>query len=485
MMHYRRPVRTNTAIKTRSAAYGDLIEARKALNRPSIGTHALTEALENVPTHIDGALKPATLRTSALPNGLRIATLSSNSPVASVGIFVDSGSRYETSRNAGASHFLQKFITSETLQIDSALRLTRTIEGMNANYQASAGREQIYYGGELPAENANDFAAVLFDVVSPVINEYEVIDKRHTVEREVHEIEANPKLLINELVHQEAYRNHGLGQSLHAPLFNLHNITDHHLREFFNGTFQPNRMVLVGTGGVEHEHLVKVAADTFTGIRDFPVMPKEASPYLGGSDLRIAGSHETHLALAFQGASLNSGKDFFATSVLQHLLGGGRVYFKEGVGRSASRLNRALESNRSYIDELESFNYSYSDSGLIGVTGIAHPGHAGELLKVVTSTLSGLKNVEKADVDRARQQFKASVLQNVDRRLPLLEFVGTNVLATGKAVTPEDFVKNVDNVTVDDIRNAAKKILSSRPTMVTLGDVEGLPLLDDVRASLQ
>lgn len=35
-----------------------------------------------------------------------------------------------------------------------------------------------------------------------VQNEYEVIEKRTQIEREVHEIEANPKLLLNELVHQ-------------------------------------------------------------------------------------------------------------------------------------------------------------------------------------------------------------------------------------------------------------------------------------------
>lgn len=40
---------------------------------------------------------------------------------------------------------------------------------MNANYLAAAGREQLYYGGELPAEHADSFAAVLFDVISPIV----------------------------------------------------------------------------------------------------------------------------------------------------------------------------------------------------------------------------------------------------------------------------------------------------------------------------
>jgi len=482
-MYCRRPTKTNTSIRTR--CYANDAQARKALFRPTIGTHPLTEALEGVPAQIDGALKSASLKTSALPNGLRIATLSSNSPVASVGIFIDAGSRYETRENAGVTYFLQKFLTSETFEVESPLRLTRVIEGMNANYLSSAAREQIYYGGELPAEHADDFATVLFDVTAPLIHEYEVIEKRDQIEREVHEIESNPKLLINELVHQEAYKHQGLGRSLHTPLYNLNYITDADIKHFVGRTFQPNRMVLVGIGGVDHERFVKIAADTWGELPPVQGLTKPSSPYIGGADLRISGNHETHLALAFQGAGLGAGKDFFSLGVLQHMLGGGRTFFKEGLGRASSRLNRALEKNANTIDEVNSFNFSYSDSGLFGVYGVSHPGHASQLAKVLTSTLSGVKNVEKDEVDRARQQFKATVLQNVERRLPLLEFIGTHVISTGKVVTPEEFVRNIESVTVDDVRSAAKKVLASKPTLVALGDVTGLPLLDDLRASLQ
>ncbi|XP_017305399.1 mitochondrial-processing peptidase subunit beta-like [Diaphorina citri] len=49
---------------------------------------------------------PSTQVTS-IDNGLRVATEDSGAPTATVGIWVDAGSRYETDANNGVAHFLE------------------------------------------------------------------------------------------------------------------------------------------------------------------------------------------------------------------------------------------------------------------------------------------------------------------------------------------------------------------------------------------
>ena len=46
-------------------------------------------------------------RVSRLSNGLRIATEDTGIPTCSVGFYIGSGSRFETSANNGAGHFLE------------------------------------------------------------------------------------------------------------------------------------------------------------------------------------------------------------------------------------------------------------------------------------------------------------------------------------------------------------------------------------------
>ena len=44
---------------------------------------------------------------SVLESGLRVASEDSGAPTATVGIWIDAGSRYEDDRNNGVAHFLE------------------------------------------------------------------------------------------------------------------------------------------------------------------------------------------------------------------------------------------------------------------------------------------------------------------------------------------------------------------------------------------
>ena len=53
-----------------------------------------------------GNLAPPT-QVSVLDNGIRVATEDSGAPTATVGLWIDTGSRYENAQNNGVAHFLE------------------------------------------------------------------------------------------------------------------------------------------------------------------------------------------------------------------------------------------------------------------------------------------------------------------------------------------------------------------------------------------
>ena len=63
-------------------------------------------------------------------------------PTATVGVFVDSGSAYETPETTGASHLLE-YLAFKSTTNRTSFRITRELEGMGANVVASASREQV------------------------------------------------------------------------------------------------------------------------------------------------------------------------------------------------------------------------------------------------------------------------------------------------------------------------------------------------------
>jgi len=78
---------------------------------------------------------------STLPSGIRVATLPSASPIASVGVFVDGGSRYETPDNNGITHFLELMSLKSTTN-RSDFRLVRDMLKLGANGQSSRNRKE-------------------------------------------------------------------------------------------------------------------------------------------------------------------------------------------------------------------------------------------------------------------------------------------------------------------------------------------------------
>jgi processing peptidase subunit beta len=59
------------------------------------------------PSTQDCLLNLPPTQTSVLDNGIRVATEDSGAPTATVGLWIDTGSRYETAANNGVAHFLE------------------------------------------------------------------------------------------------------------------------------------------------------------------------------------------------------------------------------------------------------------------------------------------------------------------------------------------------------------------------------------------
>ena len=98
------------------------------------------------------AAEPETKLTT-LPNGVRVITESSWGLGSSMAIFFGTGSRVETLRTHGSSHFLQHLAFKASVD-KSHFMMTREIESLGGHVAAGAGRDCIMYAGECLSADA-------------------------------------------------------------------------------------------------------------------------------------------------------------------------------------------------------------------------------------------------------------------------------------------------------------------------------------------
>ena len=224
-------------------------------------------------------------------------------------------------------------------------------------------------------------------------------------------------------------------------------------------------MVLVGTGGVEHNELVSLAKKHFSSL---PVSPTpiplggraHPKPVFVGSEVRIRDddSPTANIAIAVEGVSWNS-PDYIPMMVMQGIFGN----WDRSLGSSSltsSRLSHIISTNN-LANSFMSFSTSYSDTGLWGIYLVSE--NLMNLDDLIHFTLREWTRMSvgptDAEVERAKSQLKAGLLLGLDGTTAVAEDVGRQLVTSGKRLTPQEIEAAVDAVTLDQIKRVAQKYL--------------------------
>eukprot|EP00965_Chrysotila_dentata_P245040 6206324-Pleurochrysis_carterae.AAC.1 len=103
-------------------------------------------------------------QVSVLQNQLRVASENSGGSTATVGVWIDTGSRYESDSNNGVAHFLEHLAFKGT-----AKRTQRAfeieVENMGAHLNAYTSREQTVYYAKVLKKDVPKAVEILSDIL--------------------------------------------------------------------------------------------------------------------------------------------------------------------------------------------------------------------------------------------------------------------------------------------------------------------------------
>ncbi|PIA64572.1 hypothetical protein AQUCO_00100209v1 [Aquilegia coerulea] len=428
-------------------------------------------------------VEPGKTKITTLPNGIMIASETSPNPAASIGLYVDCGSVYETPETAGATHLLERMAFKSTAN-RSHLRVVREVEAIGGNVSASASREQMGYTYDALKTYVPQMLELLVDSVrNPVFLDWEVKEQIEKVKAEIGEINNNPQGLLMEAIHSVGYSG-ALANPLLAPEAALNRINATVLEEFVAENYTASRMVLAAYG-VDHEELVALAKPL---LSDLPAVPRPEEPksiYIGGDYRCQADSLSTHVALAFEvPGGWKTEKDAMTLTVLQMLMGGGGSFSAGGPGKGMySRLYTRVLNQHQDMQSCSAFNSIYNNTGLFGIHATTDSANIAKAVDLATNelievTLSG--HVNQTELDRAKESTKSAVLMNLESRMVASEDIGRQILTYNERKHVDYFLRAVDHVCLKDIRNIVTKMLSSPLTMASWGDVSNVPSYESV-----
>lgn len=430
-----------------------------------------------------------------------MATIQTPGHFSALGLYVDAGSRYEAGKLKGLSHLVDR-LSFKSTEKTSGTQMLETLELLGGNYLCASSRESMMYQASVFNNDVEKMFQLMSETVKcPRITQEELEEQKLTAQYEIDEIWMKPELILPELLHSAAYSGETLGAPLLCPADLLPHIARDDIMQYRNTLYQPESIVAAFVG-VPHERAVELTEKYLGDMKQTSPKVKPRVAHYTGGEISIPAPPPmgnlpelVHLYIAFEGLPFDD-PDVYALATLQTLLGGGGSFSAGGPGKGMySRLYTQVLNQFYYIESCISFNHSYEDSGLFGISASCIPQAAPYLAEVICRQLAqtfdkssgGLNDNE---VNRAKNQLRSSLMMNLESKMVELEDLGRQMQVRGKRVPVEEMVEKIEQLTSDDIRRVAERVLTGnannagkgtgKPTVVIQGEREHFGDVDGV-----
>ncbi|KAJ2489049.1 ubiquinol-cytochrome c reductase core subunit 1 [Coemansia sp. RSA 2050] len=417
---------------------------------------ALSKATAALRTYASAGAAPAVLSTA---NGIKVAAIEgqAGSPLASISLVINYGSRFETASTSGAAHFLKAFGFRNT-QERTSFRTVREAELNGAALTAEATRENITYTVQCFRDAVPYFVDILGDIAAATkFSEHEFRDIARLVRFEALGARENPQARVLDGVHQAAFRG-GLGNSLYA-LDSSPVCTGDAVREYAQSAMQGGRVAVVATGVDAATLAALVAESKLAGLAGGAAAAAAAAAAADSRARFTGGGHQIYESAApVSYYALAFGSEPSAAPVLASLLGAQRR-LKWGAGSSPLAKLAFAEGFSA-----ESFSFSYSDAALVGVLVSAPSAQ-------IKSAVEKVAGVIQTSVAKAAPEAVARAVAAV--RLDAAEAQATqqgairelSKLALGQG-PPASLLEAVDSAA---LAQAAASVFSAKPVAASIG----------------
>jgi predicted Zn-dependent peptidase len=381
-------------------------------------------------------------------------------------VHVRVGSRFESLRDNGISHFHEHMLHRGIPGHPTAHAQALAFEQLGAAFGAMTYVDHGALSCSVPSENLQrslELTALLCE--APLFSDI-AIEKGIVREELLESYDGNGRLIDGPSILRElCFGKHALGMPIAGTRSTLSRFDRPLLRKFHRQRYVGEGLVVTLAGPFELERAGKLAEKRFGSL------PRGRSPRATPPPAQLEpqfqyqsdNGSQTWLGLAFRAPGEHDA-DEPATELLMRVLDDG----------NATRLYRALSDERGLCYDVSAMYESYVDVGVLEI--VAECAHS-SAPRVLAETLKVLHDLSahgptEAELERAKARLRWQMLELYDMPTELAGFVGQGVLS-GSLALPEERIEQLLNVTQARVRAAAARIFRAQSSsLVVIGKLD-------------
>ena len=382
----------------------------------------------------------------------------------SLGIWIGTGSRDETERQSGISHFLEHMLFKGTT-LHSARQLAELFDQIGGQVNAYTTKEYT----SLHAKVLDEHAELAFSLLAEMLFESTFVEEemdreKNVIVEEIKMYEDNPEEAVHDWIVERSYEGHSLGVNILG--------TEEHLRQFgrqdvvnyLEQRYTPDQMVIAVAGRFDGPTMIALAEEKFGHLRRARAPHVEAPPvFTAASVYDPRPIEQTHVCLAVPGFAYTDPR-IYALGLMNHVLG----------ASSSSLLFQEIREERGLSYNVFSYHTAFRDTGLFTIYYGCSPEQATEVYELVKAIIRRLqeRGIDELELQKAKAQIVSSFWLSHESTSSRIGRMAKNELYFGRQVDPEEAVAEVQAVTIADVRAVIHDLFHAPSSFVALGPGE-------------
>lgn len=410
------------------------------------------------------------VKRTVLPNGLRIVT-EAVPTVRSVafGLWVGVGSRDESVRQAGATHYLEHLLFKGTRR-RSALDISSAIDCRGGEINAFTAKEfTCYYARVLDADLPVAVDVVVDMVTASTITGPDFEAERGVIQEEIAMHEDDPGDVVHDNFAHMIFGDTPLGRPILGSADSIDTLSRDTVRRYYRRWYRPEHIVVSAAGNLDHSAVVRHVKRAFDqaghgdGAASSPAPVRgelRSRGFGGGVSVHPRPTEQVNLVLGMPGLRRTDDRRF-ALSVLNSALGGGM----------SSRLFQEVREKRGLAYSVYSYNSQYSDAGLFAVYAGCLPKKVDDVLELCRIELQRIcqNGITQDELERGKGQVRGSLVLGMEDTGSRMTRIGKSELVYGEMLSIDEVLNRVESVAMDDVLAVAQDVLDVPPSLAVIG----------------
>ncbi|MFM1758024.1 MAG: hypothetical protein RL193_601 [Actinomycetota bacterium] len=414
------------------------------------------------------------INRTTLDCGLRIITdTDATVRSASVGYFVNIGSRDEAPADAGASHFLEHVLFKGTSR-RSSKEISSSIENLGGGINAYTTNEFTSFYAKVVDEDLPLAVDVLSDVItSAVVTNEEFETERNVVFQEMAMRDDDPQDCAEEAFGSAFWGDHPLGVSILGTKESMNAITRDQIFNYYKRHYTPDTMVVSAAGNINHDKFVALVKenlerDNFLTGNSAP-KSRDYSAFTPKPKARVnihnGQFEQTNLFLGLEGVGRKDPRST-ALKVLTIAIGSGM----------SSRLFQEIREKRGLVYSVDGLIRRYVGSGYFAIYAGCAPDKAGEVIKVAREILNEVATggITEEEFNRGKNAVRAGILLAGEDSAYRMDRIGSSEIWDGYAKNSEEMMADLNAVSKAEVEEIAREFFTRPLTLGLAGPAKNM-----------